>query len=397
MSDVPRASLALPDTAARKASGSRERVVVRLAALLCAVLLLSGCGGTATGGGGRVPGETLSIVSLLPLSGPEAPVARDLLRGQKLALAESGGRVGEYDVTMRTLDTAAREGTNARRAAAQATRLALSDTQAIAVMGPLSFEAAGVAVPLLNAAGLLQVSPTVGYRGFIEPVAGGEPEKWLPGGRPTFRPAGDHRSQAEVTVAAVEAASGRRRPRIAIEREAGMNDVALAEAIARAAAARGVEVIEDVARADAVVYVGGDAVAAEKVGRDLARKAPGAPVVYGDDLTRAGLDRRLSGPAARRAVFVSRAPRPRSTPALRRFHRRYVERFGSVPGPYAGLGHAAMRSVLEGIGRAGARAAERDRVAEVYLEAPPDLPAPSAFRLRGGRRSYLALSGRDGG
>ena len=400
MSAAACAPRALPDTGRLPTGGrtSRKGRVFRLSALLCAGVLLGGCGSGETGGGGRVPGNTLSVVSLLPLSGPEAPAARDLLRGEKLALAESGGRVGEYEVTMRALDDAPREGTGARRAAAQATRLALSDTQAIAVMGPLSFESAEVAVPLLNAAGLLQVSPTVGYRGFTERPAAGEPERWLPAGRPTFRPAGDEAAQAAVTIEAVRAASGRPRPRLTIESEAGSDDAALAEAIVTAASGRGAEVVEDFTRADAVVYVGSDAVAAEEIAGDLAREAPDALVVYGDDLTRAGLERRLRGPAARRAVFVSRAPRPRSTPRLRRFHRRYVERFGAPPGPYAALGHAAMRSVLDGgIARAGARAAERDRVAEVYLEAPPELPAASAFRMRGGRRSYLAHGGRDGG
>ena len=400
MSAAPRAPRALSDPAPLRMPGRRPKTggVLRLAALLCAGALLGGCGTDETGGGGRVPGETLSVVSLLPLSGPEAPVARDLLRGQKLALAEAGGRVGKYDVTMRAIDDAPRKGADARRAAAQATRLALSETQAIAVMGPLGFESAQVAVPLLNASGLLQVSPTVGYRGLSGRAAAGEPEQWLPAGRRTFRAAGDEAAQAAVTIDAVRAASGRARPRVTIEREAGADDVALAESIATAASARGAEVVEDPIRADAVVYVGSDAVAAEGVASDLAREAPDALVVYGEDLTRAGLDRRMAGPAARRAVFVSRAPRPRSTPRLRRFHRRYAERFGAAPGPYAALGHAAMRSLLDGgIARAGGRAAERDRVAEVYLQAPPELPAPSAFRMRGGRRAYLPLGGRDGG
>ena len=359
---------------------------------------MSGCGTSETGGAGRVPGETLSVASLLPLSGPEAPAARELLRGQKLALAESGGRVGEYEVTMRAIDDAPREGADPRRAAAQATRLVLADTQAIAVVGPLDFDSAQVAVPLLNAAGLLQVSPTVGYPGFHEPVMPGEPAKWSPAGHPTFRAAGDHAAQAAVTIDAVQAASGRARPRVLVEREAGIEDVAYARAVGEAASARGAEVVEDPARADAVVYVGADAVAAQAVAADLAREAPAADVVFGDDLTRAGLDRRLGGRAARRAVFVTRAPRPRSTPALRRFHRRYVERFGTDPGAYAALGHAVMRSVLDGgIARAGSRAGARDRVAEVYLQAPPELPAASAFQIRAGRRSYLALGSRAGG
>ena len=368
---------------------------MRIGVLLLAGVLLGGCGTGATGGGGRVAGDTLSVVSLLPLSGPEAPVARDLLRGEKLALAESGGRVGEFEITMRAIDEAPREGVSAQRAAAQATRLALSDSQAIAVIGSLDFESAQVSVPLLNAAGLLHVSPTVSYPGFTRRVAPGEPDKWYPAGRRTFQPSGEASAQAAATIAAVRAATGRRRPRVVIEREAGVDDVTLARAVV-AAAAGDAEVIGNPTRADAVVYVGGDVVAAEAIGDDLAREAPDALVVYGDDLTRAGLDSRLSRRAARRAVFVSRAPRPGSTPALRRFRRDYVERFGADPGPYAALGHAAMKSVLDrGIARAGGRATDRGRVAAAYLEAPPAPPSASAFRNRGARRVYLPL-GRGG-
>ena len=381
-----------PTAAVRRPGSVFSRGALRIAAVLCAGALLGGCATADTGGGGRVAGDTLSVVSLLPLSGPEAPAARDLLRGQKLALAESGGRVGTYDVNMRVLDEAAPDDAGAARAAARATRLALADSQAIAVIGSLRFESAAVAVPLLNAAGLLHVSPTVGYRGFTEQVEHGEPERWYPSGRRTFHPGGSHAEQAAVTIEAVRAATGRRRPRIAIERESGSEDVDAALAIGADDHLGRVELVEDPRRADAVVYVGDDVVAAEGVGEDLAREAPRALVVYGDDLTRAGLEDRLSGAARRRALLVSRAPRPDSTSELRRFRREYVKRFGSVPGPYAALGHAVMRSVLlDGIARAGARADRRDRVAAAYMATPPELPAPSAFRLRGDRRAYLAL------
>jgi branched-chain amino acid transport system substrate-binding protein len=364
----------------------------RIGALLGAGVLLAGCGSADTGGGGRVVGDTLTVVSLLPLSGPEAPVARDLLRGQKLALAECGGRFASRSVTMTAIDDSVGDGDRVGRAAARATRLALSDSQAIAVIGSLGFESAAVSVPLLNAAGLLHVSPTVGYGGFTERRAPAEPQRWYPSGQRTFHPGADDERQAAVTLDAIRAASGLRRPRILVEREAGPQDLALADAITGRAREESARVVDHRSRADAVVYVGDDPVAAQAVAEGLGREAPRALVVYGDDLTRVGFEDRLSPAAARRAVFVSRAPRPGSTPELRRFRREYVTRFGSDPGPYAALGHAAMWSVLrDGIARAGARAGERDRVAEAYLESAPELPASSAFRVRVGRRVYLPV------
>ena len=364
----------------------------RLAAALAAAGL-AGCGAQDAGGGGRVGGDTLTVISMLPLSGPEAPVARDLLRGQKLALAESGGTFGSRQVTMTTLDEGGRQRRRAGRDSVRAARLALSDSQAIAVIGSLRFESAATAVPLLNAAGLLHVSPTVSYSGFTEQRLPSEPERWYPSGRRTFHPAADDTRQAAVTIDAVQAASGRTRPRIVVEREAGPEDVSLADAIVDRAAAESLEVTQDLSRADAVVYVGDDPVAAREVAESTAAASPGALMVYGDDITRTGLDRELRGGAARQALFVSRAPRPGSTPALRRFRREYVSRFGSAPEPYAALGYAVMGSVLRGaIAAAGERAGERARVAEAYRESPRALPAPSAFRIRGGRRDYLAVA-----
>lgn len=377
----------------------RAAVRRRAALLLLGALALGGCGSDDTGGGGRVIGDTLTVVSLVPLSGPEAPVARDILRGEKLALAEAGGRAGAYQVTLSALDEGGAEPDQLRADAAAGARLALSDSQAIAVIGSLRFESAAVTVPLLNSAGLLLVSPTVGYPGFTSPLSPDEPDRWYPSGRRTFAPAvfGDV-EMAAAMVAAIRSESGVAHPRIVIEREAGPEDAAFADAVADAASRQSAQVVDAPSRADAVVYAGDDAVSAAAVAEDVAREAPDALIAFNDDLARTGLERRLDGAAARRAVFVSRAPEPHSTPALRAFAAEYERRFGTAPGPYAALGYATMRSVLvDGIAAAGAEASERSTVIETYLKAERTAPAPSAYRLRGERRVYLDAVGRQAG
>ncbi len=369
----------------------RAAVRQRATLLVLGALALAGCGSDDTGGGGRVIGDTLTVVSLLPLSGPEAPVARDLLRGEKLALAEAGGRAGAYQVTLSALDEGGADPDSIRQDAAAGARLALSDSQAIAVIGSLRFESAAVTVPLLNSAGLLQVSPTVGYPGFVSPLSPGEPDRWYPSGRRSFAPAvADDVDQATTLVAAIRAASGVARPRIVVEREAGPEDVAFADAVADAARAQSARVVGEPRRADAVVYAGDDPVSAAAIAEDVTREAPDALLAFGDDLARTGLEQRLAPSAARRAVFVSRAPEPASTPALRAFETEYARRFGSAPGPYAVLGYATMRSLLrDGIAAAGAQASERGRLIQTYLASARSAPALSAYRLRGERRVYV--------
>ena len=78
---------------------------------------------------------------------------------------------------------------------------------------------------------------------------------------------------------------------------------------------------------------------------------------------------RLSAAARRRAVLVSSAPAPGSTPALRRFEARFREHFGRAPGPYAAVGYEAMRSVLAAIAAAGPQAGRRQAIIDAYFGA----------------------------
>jgi hypothetical protein len=118
--------------------------------LLIAALALAGCGGGADAeitGGGKLGGQTLTVYALAP--DPEG-ASRDLVDGQKLALAEQHGRVGRLIVNFAALDLGTGDS-----AAAEATRRAISDPQIIAAVA----DATPVTAPLLNAAGILQVAP----------------------------------------------------------------------------------------------------------------------------------------------------------------------------------------------------------------------------------------------
>jgi branched-chain amino acid transport system substrate-binding protein len=240
-------------------------------------------------------------------------------------------------------------------------------------------DAALTSVPLFNAAGVLLVSPGAGYPGFTEPVAPGEPERWFPSGRDTFaRVIEDDIAQAEALL---EVAPGR----VAIEAEAGR---VAGEQVEALRAAAGDRLIEDVGRARSVIYAGSDVQAAEGVADALAREAPRATLVFGDELTRAGLPERLSRAARRRAVFVTAAPEPGSTAELQDFEAAFEEEFERAPDPYAVLAWRATAGVLEAIEAAGRRGNVRPAVIERYLaQSPPPEPF-TAFRLRGERRMY---------
>ncbi len=138
--------------------------------VLVVALVLAGCGQPDEGGisgGGKVLGRTITVYSLMP-----DPVGRnrDFVDGEKLALADAGGRAGSLLVNFNSLDLGTDDADEA-----EAVRRAVTDPQIIAAV----VNATPVTVPLLNAAGVLQVAPGGDFGLASDPNA-------QPLGRPTL-------------------------------------------------------------------------------------------------------------------------------------------------------------------------------------------------------------------
>ena len=111
------------------------------------------------------------------------------MRGEPLALEEAAGQAGSYPVRLVSLnDGDADTGTwepgptsrNARRAAA--------DPTAVAYLGDFNSDASAVSMPILNEAGILQISPSNSYVGLTrrEGACCGEPGRYFPSGTRHF-------------------------------------------------------------------------------------------------------------------------------------------------------------------------------------------------------------------
>jgi hypothetical protein len=125
-------------------------MAVRAPAPLLIALALAGCGTGADAqiaGGGQLGGRTLTVYSL---TRDPYGATRDEVDGEKLALQQAHGKVGSLLVNFAAFDV----GTTTS-AAASATQRAIEDPQIIAAV----VDATPVTVPLLNAAGILQVAP----------------------------------------------------------------------------------------------------------------------------------------------------------------------------------------------------------------------------------------------
>lgn len=153
------------------------------------LLALSGCGSKHTVAN-KISGKTLTIYSSVPLHGASNISAEAVVGGEQMALADVNGRIGKYRIVLKSLDdSTAKRGTwdpvqttvNAHKAA--------DDNSAIGYIGEFNSGASAISIPVLNRAGIPQISPTstaVGLTSGAVGAAPGEPAKYYPTGIRTF-------------------------------------------------------------------------------------------------------------------------------------------------------------------------------------------------------------------
>lgn len=146
-----------------------------------------GCSGCSSGGG-----NTIKLVSSMPRTGSARGQTDTIANGIKMAIDEYGGQIGAFKIDYSGGDwddadassqswTPELETANAQRA--------IADPDVMAYIGPYNSGAAKISMPILNEAGLLQVSPAVTHTGLTKKVPGGdpnEPQVYRPTGKVTF-------------------------------------------------------------------------------------------------------------------------------------------------------------------------------------------------------------------
>src|SRR4051812_49449629 len=146
-------------------------------------------GGGSSGGGGGGGRTTLTIYSSLPLQGDSRPQSQSVVNGEKLALEEAGGKVGNFKITYKSLDdaTAAAGKWEPGQTSADA-RKAAQDPSTIVYLGEFNSGASAISLPITNEAGIMQISPSNTYVGLTrsEGADKGEPDKYYPSGKKTF-------------------------------------------------------------------------------------------------------------------------------------------------------------------------------------------------------------------
>jgi branched-chain amino acid transport system substrate-binding protein len=159
-----------------------------------AAIAIGACGSSSSSSSGSSGGATgsnvVDIYSSLPLQGASSAQTAPMVNGMKLALSQAGNKAGQWTVNYQSLDdsTAAAGKWDPSQCAANARKVA-ADTKSVFYMGEFNSGCSEVSIPILNQAGVPQVSPANTYVGLTTNLPGsapGEPQKYYPTGTRTY-------------------------------------------------------------------------------------------------------------------------------------------------------------------------------------------------------------------
>jgi branched-chain amino acid transport system substrate-binding protein len=351
-------------------TGARLTIV----SAVLAIAGLAGCGGSSSPN--RIHGTRLTIYASVPLEGASRIDGEAVLNGARLALSEVDGRIGRYLITFAALDDATVQAGGWDPGQTQTdARLAVADRTAVGYIGEFNSGASAVSIPLLNRAGIAQVSPAstaVGLTAADPGAAPGEPLKYYPTGQRTFARVVPNDAVQAAAQVKLQQSLGCTKTYVVDDGE--FDGLDTASSFAEAAKAAGLQVVgiqsfqphatDYTAFAAGVASSGADCIllsslissGAALLTQQLAVALPKArifgvaslasssyadPAVGGIPLS---IDRRV-------LLTVATLDPTGYPPAGRAFYTRYAGAFGT-PEPYAIFGYEAMSLMLHAIARA---------------------------------------------
>jgi branched-chain amino acid transport system substrate-binding protein len=401
-----------------------------LAARVCLLATLPAalvaCGDDHRGEGGNAStstgSSTLTVYSSLPLQGDTRPVSEAIMEGEKLALSKAGGRIGRFTVKYRALDDAKvdTEIWHPGATAANA-RTAAQDKSTVAYLGELNSDASAVSIPVLNEAGILQVSPGSTAVGLTrsEGAQRGEPDKYYPSGKRNFarivpndlvqaaaqvtmqKDAGclrlyvlDDRSVYGIGLAGLVAAEAKKRGLTVGGRDSIDPQAANYRDLAAAVSADG---------ADCIVFAGSSSSNAVRLWRDLHAASRRAKLFGSDGVAVPAFAKSIGASAAKVTYVTSPALARRFLPPAgqRLFAEYRASHHGRDPDPGFIYGYEAMSVVLRAIRNARDDGNDRQAITQALFairnrpsvlgrysfdkNGDTSLKAYGGYRVRGGR------------
>jgi branched-chain amino acid transport system substrate-binding protein len=356
-----------------------------MAASACVAALalgVSACGSSnksssSSSGGGT---KTLTVYSSVPLQGASRASTGALVNGAKLALEQAGGKAGKFKVVYKPLDdSTAQAGNWTPEATSANARKAAEDPSTAVYIGEFNSGASAVSIPILNSAGVPQISPAntaVGLTTNKPGASPGEPNKYYPTGKRTYTrivPIDTIQAAALVTLMKQDGCTN-----VAMVNDKEVYGAGLAKNIVLAAQPAGLKIsmnqgidpkapnfrsIASKAKsngADCFVFSGVTANGAVQATKDFASALGPQSKIYGPDgvCESAWVDPKQGGiplslDSRTKCTVATLAP-DKYPAAGQQFFKAYTQKYGEAnPDPYAIYGYEAMSLALDAIKRSG--------------------------------------------
>ena len=344
-----------------------------------------------TGGGTASSGATnLTIYSSLPLQGTSRGQSEAVINGEKLALEEVGSKVGDFTIKYVSLDdsTAQNPGTADEGKTAQNARQAIRDKSTIFYLGEFNSGGSKVSLPILNKAGIPQISPSNTYIGLTTDEPGsepGEPGKYYPTGNKTYaRIVPRDKIQAAALVSVMKEDGCKT---ATLWNDKSTYGAGLARNIKQSAETADLTIeneegtdknspnyrsIASKIKSDCFVWAGVTGENGVQVYKDVASAAPDAKL-YGPDgvteeafsnPTKGGVPASVGARTKTTVATLGAEDLPGSAPILEKYKAKYKTQ---TVDPYAIYGYETMALALDVIKRAGDKGNDRAEVVKTLL------------------------------
>jgi branched-chain amino acid transport system substrate-binding protein len=361
----------------------RSRWTAASGCLVAAVALgVTACGGDSGGSSGGSSGggsKTLNIYSSLPMQGAQRTQTTAVVNGAKLALEQAGGKAGDFTLKYKPLDdSTAQAGAWTPESTQANARKVAQDKNAVVYIGEFNSGASAVSIPILNEAGVPQISPANTAVGLTsdEPGANpGEPQKYYPSGQRNYARIVPKDTIQGAALATLMKQDGCTKVEMANDKE--VYGAGLSKNIQLAAKPQGLNIIANdaidknaanyrslaskakSAGADCFVYAGITANNAVQLYKDFAAALPNAKLYGPDGVAESGFVAPKEGGipadvAKRVKVTVATLSPDEYPPEGQKFFQEFSSKYGvKNPDPYAIYGYEAMSLAIDAIKRAG--------------------------------------------
>jgi branched-chain amino acid transport system substrate-binding protein len=355
---------------------------------------LAACGSSnKKSGGGGGGGATVDFYSSLPLQGASKDQTAALVNGAKLALSEAGSKAGSFTVNYASLDdSTAQAGNWDPGQTAQNARKVAQDSKAVYYIGEFNSGASAISIPILNQAGVPQVSPANTYPGLTTSEPGtekGEPDKYYPTQKRTYlRIVPRDKIQSAALIAQMKQDKCQK---VAVANDKETYGGGLARIFVQQSKTQGLNVTGNdgidkaasnfrsyaskvkAAGADCFLFSGVTANGSVQLYKDVGSAVPNAKLYGPDGVCESGFTnpkkKGIPTTLGKRFICSVATLDLKSVPGGKQFVNSYAKRYGDRnPDPYAIYGYEAMKLGLDTVKALGDKGSDKAAVLDALFK-----------------------------